>query len=222
MDSGRALQAEKAEAERLRAQLARLKEQLIRGQDDEEEAMSWRIEAEVRAAQEAAARREAELVRQLEEARATARAAAAADGGAALQEALQARETELANLQAALGEMSYEVEAAEKLRSELREAREGAAAAAADRDAARAALDGELAVSWVGRCLILHGVHRLQCLTPVPSPNQLNQQPTTLCSTPTQPLHASVRSCQAHSPSKWLSLRVRGRLRRAVQRRQPC
>lgn len=48
MDGVRALASEKAEGERLRAQLVRLKEQLIRGQDDEEEALAWRVEAEVR------------------------------------------------------------------------------------------------------------------------------------------------------------------------------
>jgi hypothetical protein len=79
----------------------------------------------------------------VEEARAALRAAAAADGGAALQEALEAREAELANLQAALAGMSYEVEAADRLRTELRDAREGAATAARERDEARSALDGE-------------------------------------------------------------------------------
>lgn len=92
---------------------------------------------------EEAARKEAELQRQLEEARVAARAAAAADGGAALQEALAAREAELANLHAALGEMSYEVEAAERLRMELRLAKEAAEAAVKEREAARVALDGE-------------------------------------------------------------------------------
>lgn len=48
LDSARALAAEKAEGERLRAHLSALKEQLLQGQDDEEEALAWRVEAEVR------------------------------------------------------------------------------------------------------------------------------------------------------------------------------
>jgi DNA repair exonuclease SbcCD ATPase subunit len=185
MDGVRALAAERAEGERLRAQLARLKEQLVRGQEEEEEALAWRVEAEVRggggwgvegavktsavrrrgaagidassepwpaptpprraaprqvrAAREDAARREAELSRQLEAARV---AAAADDGGAALAELLAAREAELATLQGALGEMAFEVEAAERMRAELRAARDGADAAARERDGARAALEG--------------------------------------------------------------------------------
>jgi hypothetical protein len=47
MDGARALAAERAEGERLRVQLARLKEQLLRGQEDEEDALAWRVEAEV-------------------------------------------------------------------------------------------------------------------------------------------------------------------------------
>jgi hypothetical protein len=89
-----------------------------------------------------AARREAELTRSLEESRAALAAAAAGDAAAALQEALAAREAEVSNLQAALAGMSYEVEAAERLRGELREARDGAAAAAAEREEARAAVEG--------------------------------------------------------------------------------
>jgi hypothetical protein len=94
---------------------------------------------QVRAVKEEGARREAELLRQLQD----ARAAAASDGVASLQDLLAAREAELSNLQSALGEMAFEVEAAEKLRGELRRAKEGAEAAAREREAAQGQLDGE-------------------------------------------------------------------------------
>ena len=126
----------------------------MRGQDEEEAALAWRVEAEVRAAREDAARREAELSRQLDEARAAAAAAAAGDGGAALREALEAREAELANLQAALDGMSYEVEAGGRARAELRDARGAAEAAAGERDEARAALEGACGRADVCLCVL--------------------------------------------------------------------
>lgn len=67
---------------------------------------------QVKAVREEAARREAALQAQVDEARAAAAAAAAGGGGGEggdLASLLAAREAELENLQAALGELSYEV-----------------------------------------------------------------------------------------------------------------
>jgi hypothetical protein len=70
------------------------------------------VRAQVKAVREDAARREAALQAQIDEARSAA--AAAAGGGAGgdggdLASLLAAKEAELENLQAALGELSYEV-----------------------------------------------------------------------------------------------------------------
>jgi hypothetical protein len=70
------------------------------------------VPAQVKAVREEAARREAALQAQIDEARSAAAAAAGGgpggDGGD-LASLLAAREAELENLQAALGELSYEV-----------------------------------------------------------------------------------------------------------------
>jgi chromosome segregation ATPase len=61
------------------------------------------------------------------------------DGAGGLAALLADKEAELENLQAALGELSYEVEAAGRARAELRSAKEQLEAAAAEKAAAAAA-----------------------------------------------------------------------------------
>ncbi len=58
---------------------------------------------------EEAARRQAALQAALDEARAAAAAANSSEGGEGLAQLLADKEAELENLQAALGELSYEV-----------------------------------------------------------------------------------------------------------------
>lgn len=118
----------KIEAERdsCREQLKRLKQQMIQMQEDQEAALHWRVEAEVKLALEGFKKK------------------INSDGGAskqeltALQKELQTaqeelksykaqvelKDAELLNLQIALGELTYHGEAADKLRRDLRAAQE--------------------------------------------------------------------------------------------------
>ncbi|GIM10867.1 hypothetical protein Vretimale_14473, partial [Volvox reticuliferus] len=113
-----ALEAADSERERLKGQLLRLKAQMLREQEEEEDKVGWRVEAEVKAAEE----RYKGMVSELREALEAARAAAARQEAEvkAINEALELKDTEIQNLQAALGELTYESEAAEKLRLEVR------------------------------------------------------------------------------------------------------
>lgn len=115
-----------------RQQLSRLKTQMLSEQDDEEEKIKWRVEAEVKLALEKMGRASGgsrsngangdgsndntddELLAALE------RAQRAEDEAARWEDTASARDAELANLQRALGEMSYESDAAERYRAELR------------------------------------------------------------------------------------------------------
>ncbi len=127
------LATSEAEKTAARQQLSKLKTQMLSEQDDEEEKIKWRVEAEVKLALEKMGKTRGsgsgggahsngggsgasseeldamlERVHQLE-AEATRWEAIAA-----------AKDAELANLQRALGEMSYESDAAERYRAELR------------------------------------------------------------------------------------------------------
>ncbi|KAL6779416.1 hypothetical protein ACKKBG_A12250 [Auxenochlorella protothecoides x Auxenochlorella symbiontica] len=108
----RELEAEAAGAALARQQLARLKQQMLTEQDDEEEKVRWRVDAEVKMELERL-RRSGEVAEAGSEALDAARAEAAK-----WQAAAAARDAELANLNHALEELSYESEAAERLRGE--------------------------------------------------------------------------------------------------------
>lgn len=99
----RELEAEAAGAALARQQLARLKQQMLTEQDDEEEKVRWRVDAEVKMELERL-RRSGEVAEAGSEALDAARAEAAK-----WQAAAAAREAELANLNHALGECEYEV-----------------------------------------------------------------------------------------------------------------
>ena len=128
-----ALATAEADKNAARQQLSRLKTQMLSEQDDEEEKIKWRVEAEVKLALEKIGRSSAsgtrsngangdgstvntdeELLAALE------RAQRAEEDAVRWEETASARDAELANLQRALGEMSYESDAAERYRAELR------------------------------------------------------------------------------------------------------
>ncbi|KAH7622104.1 hypothetical protein NADE_004695 [Nannochloris sp. 'desiccata'] len=127
-DIKQALTTAEADKNAARQQLSRLKTQMLSEQDDEEEKIKWRVEAEVKLALEkmgrasgngangsgSSDRTDEELHAALE------RAQRAEEEAARWEEIASARDAELANLQRALGEMSYESDAAERYRAELR------------------------------------------------------------------------------------------------------
>lgn len=119
-----ALAAADADRASLRQQLSRLKSQMLGEQDDEEEKVRWRVDAEVKLAMDKLGRGggggavEAQLRSEL--AAAAERVEALQSEAARWEGAAAARDAELANLQRALGELSYESDAAERLRAELR------------------------------------------------------------------------------------------------------
>ncbi|GAX75949.1 hypothetical protein CEUSTIGMA_g3392.t1 [Chlamydomonas eustigma] len=130
------LEGSEREREKLKLQLIRLKEQMMQEQDEEEDKLGWRMEAEVQrlqaealeqqtkadAAIEQLQQRHAMEVAAVREEASAARAALirAQQAAESWEEVLGAKEREVANLQAALGEMSYESDAAERLRLEVR------------------------------------------------------------------------------------------------------
>eukprot|EP01026_Neomeris_dumetosa_P071569 TRINITY_DN7241_c0_g1_i2.p1 TRINITY_DN7241_c0_g1~~TRINITY_DN7241_c0_g1_i2.p1 ORF type:complete len:427 (-),score=79.61 TRINITY_DN7241_c0_g1_i2:228-1376(-) len=116
------------EKEKARSQLSKLKNQLIQRQEAEEEASSWRVEQEVNQAVESVKSEfKAQIVQlqnQLTEAQQQVRLKSTDQQETDeelhnLKSTLAARNMELQNLQVALGELSYESEAAGKLRHEL-------------------------------------------------------------------------------------------------------
>ncbi|KAK9837185.1 hypothetical protein WJX84_003180 [Apatococcus fuscideae] len=127
-----ATEAAVAERDLAKQQLSRLKAQMVAEQEEEEGGLQWRIDAEVHLAlQEATAGEAARLADhqahvkdlgdQLEEAR--SREARLEADVKAWQEALPARDTEIQNLQVALGELTYENEARDRNRVDLKAAR---------------------------------------------------------------------------------------------------
>ena len=117
-----------AEAERgaAKLQLSRLKNQMLTEQEDEEETIHWRVEAEVKLALEKmgvgsnGGDTSHESALQAEINNLTERAERAEEEAARWEQTASARDVELANLQRALGEMSYESDIAVQLRGELR------------------------------------------------------------------------------------------------------
>ncbi|BDA50973.1 probable Golgin candidate 4 at C-terminar half [Coccomyxa sp. Obi] len=157
------LAAAQDERNRAREQLKRLKQATMAEQEDEEDKMRWRIEAEVRlaleAAQQAQAQREAYYQRELACLKADLdfskkQAQQFGEDIDAWKAAVAARDAEIQNLQAALGELAYSSEAVERLRTDLRasatklrHAEEEIAAVRkehAEADAARQTLEAEL------------------------------------------------------------------------------
>eukprot|EP00884_Botryococcus_braunii_P002327 jgi/Botrbrau1/12095/Bobra.0186s0018.1 len=147
-DQSAALEDALQEKERARLQLARLKQAMVAEQEDEEEKIRWRVDAEVRlVAESIKAEAEGKETSRLEEV--TALRAAAAESAARCQQldavlseweaAVTARDEEIRNLQAALGELTYESEAAERMRSKLRAVEAGERAAREEAAIARAA-----------------------------------------------------------------------------------
>lgn len=111
-----------------REHLNKLKAQLLGDQDDEEERIKWRVDAEVKLALERLGigpdgkicneKADEQLERDLEIA--IERADAAEELATKWEAKVAVRDEEVANLQRALGELSYESDAAEKLRTEIR------------------------------------------------------------------------------------------------------
>eukprot|EP01025_Chloroclados_australasicus_P000038 TRINITY_DN10016_c0_g1_i1.p1 TRINITY_DN10016_c0_g1~~TRINITY_DN10016_c0_g1_i1.p1 ORF type:complete len:964 (-),score=162.60 TRINITY_DN10016_c0_g1_i1:635-3526(-) len=126
------LQAEIGEVnedrDRVKLQLNKLKSQLIQRQEAEEEASTWRIEQEVNQAVNAVKQEYQSQINELERKLKDAESQLIQRSNSSLEveeqlhslkSTLAARNTELQNLQAALGELSYESEAATKLRHEV-------------------------------------------------------------------------------------------------------
>ena len=107
-------------------QLHRLKSQMITSQEEQEEEIRWRVEAEVTSRLEQMGIhpdgempvRDEQLVHDLEIA--LDRIQQAEKEVDHWKEALEVKDTELKNMQIALGDLSYESEAAEKLRVQVR------------------------------------------------------------------------------------------------------
>ncbi|KAK9806416.1 hypothetical protein WJX73_004216 [Symbiochloris irregularis] len=123
------LEATCAERDQARQQLSRLKQAMVAEQEDEEDKVRWRVDAEVKLAREDLLAQEAERTAS----HSTASASMQAELNSAMERihrmdadlnaweaAVASRDVELANLQSALGELAYESEAAERLRAELR------------------------------------------------------------------------------------------------------
>ncbi|GMH32187.1 hypothetical protein BSKO_00021 [Bryopsis sp. KO-2023] len=114
------------EKNRLKEQLNRLKRQMLSMQEDQEASIGWRIDAEVKLAVEEALRKEAETGGHLNEkieALETSVAKYEADCKS-MEKLIEQKDVEIINLQSALGELTFHSEAAEKLRKEMRVAKE--------------------------------------------------------------------------------------------------
>ena len=125
-DVNGSLEAVQKERDSLKQQLARLKAQMLDEQEDEEEKIRWRVEAEVKMALEKAAASHSttsssELSRaRAETSAALERAKRAEEEAARWEEKASSKDVELANMQRALGELSFESDTAERLRGEVR------------------------------------------------------------------------------------------------------
>ena len=120
----------KSESEQifLREQLKKLKAQMLGDQEDEEDKIRWRVDAEVKLELERlglgpdgiklSREDEKQLMCDLEIA--VKRADEAEKVASKWESIVAARDAELGNMQRALGELSYESDAAEQLRSEVR------------------------------------------------------------------------------------------------------
>ena len=116
------------ERDSLKQQLSRLKAQMLSEQEDEEEKIKWQVDAEVKLALEKASLQRKALEgsdNQLSELRAEVeaarvRATRAENEAARWEQIASSRDVELENMQRALGDLSFESDAAERLRGELR------------------------------------------------------------------------------------------------------
>ncbi|KAL0048136.1 hypothetical protein WJX82_008657 [Trebouxia sp. C0006] len=125
------LAAVEKERDKAKQQLNRLKQQLMTEQEEEEEMLRWRVDAEVKLAleefQKAEAQRGAGNQGEVAELKAGMDSANAQiqqmhEDLQAWEQAVSARDAELRNLQAALGELTFESEAADRMRGEVRSA----------------------------------------------------------------------------------------------------
>eukprot|EP00890_Picochlorum_soloecismus_P003863 jgi/Picsp_1/4478/NSC_06699-R1_hypothetical protein COCSUDRAFT_49280 [Coccomyxa subellipsoidea C-169] len=128
MEAREALSKSESEQTFLREQLKKLKTQMLGDQEEEEEKIRWRVDAEVKLELERlglgadgiklSREDEKQLMCDLEIA---VQRADEADRVASKWESIvAARDAELGNMQRALGELSYESDAAEQLRAEVR------------------------------------------------------------------------------------------------------
>lgn len=123
-----ALSKSESEQTFLREQLKKLKAQMLGDQEDEEDKIRWRVDAEVKLELERlglgpdgiklSREDEKQLMCDLEIA--VKRADEAEKVASKWESIVAARDAELGNMQRALGELSYESDAAEQLRSEVR------------------------------------------------------------------------------------------------------
>lgn len=116
-----ALHAGEAERASLKQQLAKLKAQMLGEQEDEEDKIRWRVDAEVKLALERMQRSESRSGGNKEEVDILLQRIQVLEADVLKYEGAEsAREAEIQNLQKALNELSYESEAAEKLRGQAR------------------------------------------------------------------------------------------------------
>ncbi|DBA84917.1 TPA: hypothetical protein ACH3X1_005929 [Trebouxia sp. C0004] len=125
------LAAVEKERDKAKQQLNRLKQELMTEQEEEEEKLRWRVDAEVKLAleefQKAEAQRGAGSQGEVAELKvgmdsANAQIQQMHEDLQAWEQAVAARDAELRNLQAALGELTFESEAANRMRGEVRSA----------------------------------------------------------------------------------------------------
>jgi hypothetical protein len=128
MEVRKELSKSESEQKFLREQLKKLKAQMLGDQEEEEEKIRWRVDAEVKLELERlglgpdgvklSRDDEKQLMRDLEIA--VQRADEAEKVASKWESIVAARDAELGNMQRALGELSYESDAAEQLRAEVR------------------------------------------------------------------------------------------------------
>lgn len=128
MEARKEMSKSQSEQTFLREQLKKLKAQMLGDQEEEEEKIRWRVDAEVKLELERlglgpdgiklSREDEKQLMRDLEIA--VQRADEAEKVASKWESIVAARDAELGNMQRALGELSYESDAAEQLRAEVR------------------------------------------------------------------------------------------------------
>lgn len=106
------------ERDRAKVQLQRLKEQMMQEQDEEEDKLNWRVDAEVKLIMDEQKQVEEGLRAQLRECQ--EEVSNLKKKSASWDHLLSVKDQEVENLQAVLGRLTYESEAAEQLRHDLR------------------------------------------------------------------------------------------------------
>jgi len=117
-DVEQALMKSNMELKFAKDQLHRLKSQMIASQDEQEDQIRWRVEEELRSRLEMPQMRDEQLVHDLEIA--LDKVQQSEKELEHLKVSFEAKEEELKNMQIALEELSYESEATEKLRMQVR------------------------------------------------------------------------------------------------------